>query len=156
MNFSQPLPIGGLLAGNVHSDSNSSVYNSYFDPNDSYNNSLGLGSQPVALGLSPVMTDASMGHTPSIQGSLSTGPTPAYSPEDSSPFNFNSQPTTNGCVSMPPPLNPILPTQYSDRNGTGNGYGDIRGLVKRDPDQLVPQPFFDDPDDPLFIEFVVE
>lgn len=157
LNLNQTFPVGGLLAGNVRSDSNSSVYNSFFDSNDSHNNnSLGAGSQPVALGRSPVMTDASMGHVPTIQGSLSAGPTPGYSPDDPSPINFASPPTANGGVSLPPPPNPNIPTQYLDRNGTANGFDHIRAPTERDPDQLVPQPFFDHPDDPLFIEFVIE
>ncbi len=148
LNLNQPFPVGGILAGNGRSDS-------FNNPNDSYNNNLGHGSQPMALGPSPAMADASMGHAPTMQGSLSAGPTPAYSPCDPSPVNFNLPPTTSGGVSLPL-LNPSNPTQHFDRNGTANEYGHMRAPVKRDPDQLVPQPFFDDPDDPLFIEFVIE
>ncbi len=159
MTLNQPFSAGGMLGGNARSDSNSSVYNSYFDQNEYYNNNnnnLGSRSQSVILGPSPAMTDTSTGHGSTIQGSLSAGPTPGYSPDDPSPVNFSSPPITNGGVSMPPLLNPSIPTQYFDGNGTANDYNQTKGRVKRDPDQLVPHPFFNDPDDPLFIEFVIE
>lgn len=155
MNFGQTLPNGNLLSGSNYPDGSSATYNSYVDPNDSFNN-LSPGSQAVTVGPSPTVTDATMGLTPPIQGALSSVPTSTYSPVDTPALNFNSHPTVNGGLSMPPVTNPLVQTQKSNQNHTTNRYGDGRGKMIIRPEQLVPQPFFDDPDDPMFIEFVVE
>lgn len=155
VNFGQALPSGNLLPGNIYPDSSSAAYNSYVDTTDSFNN-LSPGSQAVTVGPSPTVTDTTMGLTPPIQGALSSAPTSTYSPVDTPALNFNSQPTINGGLSMPPVSNPPVHTQKPNQNHTTNGYGEARGKTITRPEQLVPQPFFDDPDDPMFIEFVVE
>lgn len=155
MNFGQTLPSGNLLPGNIYSDGSSAAYNSYFDPTDSFNN-LTPGSQTVAVGPSPTVTDATMGLTPPTQGALSSVPASTYSPADTPALIFNSQPNMNGGLSLPPPTNALVHTQKPDQTHTTNGYGNPRGKTTRRPEHLVPQPFFDDPDDPMFIEFVVE
>lgn len=157
MNFSQPSNMGGMAPGNIYSDSNSSVYNSYFDSNDAYKNNLTPGSQSMTLGPSPASTSTSMNHTPSLRDSISAGPNSSYSRGNASAFkDFTSPPIANGAGAVPVQSNSTDPNLYFDGSGTVDGAESSSDLTTSNPNKLVPQPFFDKPDDPLFIEFVVE
>lgn len=124
------------VLGSFNSGSDPSLNNGYTDPSQYPNNSI--SSQSKMMSASPAATVGSMNYDLS---SVNAGQTPGYSPSETSTVGFAAPAITpnNGYV------NGVF--------GVPRGAGDAASGSSSE-DAL--HPFFKNPNDPLFISFVVE
>ena len=126
----------------MSTNSNPSITRSYSaqsDPPETYG-SIGNGYQNAGINYSPADATAISNYASPMQGSLSSGHTPIYSPNDPSVFGFAAA-STNGYATSPQGFSPLEDSNIHPATSSA---------------QEIFPPAFKDPSDPKFVNFIVE